>query len=94
MSYEKALRNLIMFMFRYYINAFEYHGARKGHRAILVLKCFMVADQLGRFHHWYKRADPRKPRVMKTPWKELLHEPQDDCRSSYNSTLAAISSPM
>ena len=31
---------------------------------------------------------------MKTQWKELLHEPQDDCRSSYNSTLSAMGSPM
>ena len=54
MSYEKALRNLIVFMFGYYIDAFECHGARKGHQAILALECFMVADQLGRFHCWYK----------------------------------------
>ena len=94
MLYKKALRNLIVFMFGYYIDAFECHGARKGHRAILALECFTVADQLGRFHHWYKRADLRKPRVMKIRWKELPHEPQDDCHSSYNSTLAAMGSPM
>ena len=94
MSYEKTLRNLIMFMLSYYIDAFECHGAWKGHWAILVLKCFTVADQLGRFHHWYKRADLRKPGVMKTQWKELPHKPQDDCHSSYNSALAAMGSPM
>ena len=54
MSYEKALRNLIVFMFGYYIDAFECHGAQKGHLAILALECFTVADQLGRFHCWYK----------------------------------------
>ena len=94
MSYEKALRDLIVFMFGYYIDAFECHGAWKGHQAILALECFTVADQLGRFHRWYKRADLQKPGVMKTRWKELLHEPQDDCRSSYNSMLAAMGSPM
>ena len=94
MSYEKALRDLIVFMFGYYIDAFECHGAQKGHQAILALECFTVADQLGRFHRWYKRADLQKPGVMKTRWKELLHEPQDDCRSSYNSMLAAMGSPM
>ena len=50
MSYEKALQNLIVFMFGHYIDAFECHGAQKGHRAILALKCFMVADELGRYH--------------------------------------------
>ena len=77
MSYKKALRNLIVFMFGYYIDAFECHGARKGHRAILALECFTMADQLGRFHCWYKRADLQKPGVMKTQWKKLLHEPQE-----------------
>ena len=94
MSYEKALRNLIVFMFGYYIDAFECHGAQKGHQAILALECFTVADQPGRFHRWYKQADLQKPGVMKTQWKKLPHEPQDDCHSSYNSVLAAMGSPM
>ena len=93
MSYEKALRNLIVFMFRHYIDAFECHGAWKGHWAILVLECFTVADELGRFYHWHKRADLWKPRVMKTWWKELPHEPQDNCSSSYNLALATMGSP-
>ena len=93
MSYDKVLRNLIVFMFGYYINAFESYGARKGHRAILALECLTVADELGRFHRWYKRADLRKPRVMKTQWKELPQKPQDDCCNSYNSALAALGSP-
>ena len=50
MLYEKALWNLIVFMFGHYIDAFECHGAWKGHRAILALKCFTVVDELGRFH--------------------------------------------
>ena len=80
-------------MFGYYTDAFECHGARKGHRAILALECFTVVDQLGRFHRWYKWADLQKPGVMKTRWKELPHEPKEDYRSSYNSMLAAMGSP-
>ena len=30
---------------------------------------------------------------MKTRWKELPHEPQDNCCSSYNSALATMGSP-
>ena len=47
MSYEKALWNLIIFMFGHYIDAFKCHGAQKGHWAILALKCFTVVDELG-----------------------------------------------
>ena len=80
-------------MFGYYIDAFESYGAWKDHQAILALECLTVADELGRFHQWYKRADLRKPGVMKTRWKELPQKPQDDCRNSYNSVLAALGSP-
>ena len=57
MSYEKALRNLIVFMFSHYIDAFECTRAQNGHQAILALECFMVADYLGWFHRWYKWSD-------------------------------------
>ena len=66
MSYEKALRNLIVFMIGHYIDSFKSSGAQKGHWAILALKYFTVADELGWYHHWYKRADLSKPRIMKT----------------------------
>ena len=51
MSYEKGLRNLVVFLFAHYIEAFEYHGARQGHQAILALECLMVVDELGQYHH-------------------------------------------
>ena len=92
MSYDKALRNLIIFMFGYYIDTFESYGAQKGHRAILALEC--LTDELGRFHRWYKRADLWKPGVIRTQWKELPQKPQDNCCNSYNLALAALGSPM
>ena len=93
MSYEKALWNLVVFLFTHYIEAFECHGAWQGHRAILALECLTVADELGRYHRWYKRADLWKPRIEKTCWKDLPSAPQEDHRSSYASGLAALGSP-
>ena len=52
MSYEKALGNLIVFMFGHYIDTFECLGAWKGHWAILALECFIVVDELGSYHQW------------------------------------------
>ena len=52
-----------------------------------------VADELGCYHHWYKRADLQKPRIEKTNWKDLPSVPQEDHRSSYASRLAALGSP-
>ena len=93
MSYKKALWNLVVFIFAHYIESFECHGARQDHRAILALKCLTVADELGRYHRWYKQADLRKPGIEKTHWKDLLSEPQEDCRSSYTLALATLGSP-
>ena len=92
MLYDKALQNLIAFMFGYYINTFESYGARKGHQAILALECLTVADELVRLHQLYKKADLQKPGFMRTQWKELPQEPQDDCQNSYNSAFAALGS--
>ena len=93
MSYEKALQNLIVFLFAHYIEAFECHDTQQGHRAILVLECLTVADELGCYHCWYKRADLQKPGIEKTHWKDLPSVPQEDHRSSYASGLAALGSP-
>ena len=93
MSYEKVLRNLIVFLFAHYIEAFECHGAWQGHRAILALECLTVANELGRYHCWYKRADLWKPGIEKTCWKDLPSVPQEDQQSSYASRLAALGSP-
>ena len=93
MSYEKVLPNLIVFLFAHYIEAFECHGARQGHRAIMALECLTVADELGCYHRWYKRADLRKPGIKKMRWKDLPSVPQEDHQSSYASGLAALGSP-
>ena len=92
-SYKKALWNLIVFMFGHYINAFKLSGAWKGHQAILALECFTIADQLGRYHCWYQRADLTKPGILQTRWMDLPSDPQDDSQSSYTSALAMLGSP-
>ena len=93
MSYEKALQNLIVSLFAHYIEAFKCHGARQGHWAILALECLTVADELGCYHRWYKRADLQKPGIEKMCWKRLPSAPQEDHQSSYASGLAALGSP-
>ena len=93
MSYEKALRNLVVFLFAHYIEAFECHGARQGHQAILALECLTMVDELGQYHQWYKRADLWKPGIEKTHWKDLPSASQEDHRSSYAFGLAALGSP-
>ena len=94
MSYEKALRNLIVFMLGHYIDAFECHGAWKGHWAILALKCFTVADEVGKIPLVVQNSRPAEVRGHEDLVEgAAMHEPQDNCRSSYNSALATMGSP-
>ena len=62
-SYEKALRNLVVLMFGHYVDAFECHSSRFGHRTILAWECLQVAQGLGRYHRTAKlpvaNNDPR-----------------------------------
>ena len=88
MSYEKVLQNLVVFL-----SCITSRPLRQGHGAILALECLMVADELGWYHCWYKRADLQKPGIEKTHWKDLPSTPQEDHQSSYISGLAALGSP-
>ena len=95
MSYEKVLRNLVMFMFGHYIDAFECTGAQNGHWAILALECFMVANHLGQFHQWYKQTDLDKqpPREKSAKWKDMTDPPQNHVRPHFAYALALLGSP-
>ena len=59
MPYEKALRNLIVLMFGHYVDVFECHSSRFGHRTILMWECLQVAQGLGRYHRFIKRGEMR-----------------------------------
>ena len=49
-TYEKALRNLIVSMYRHYINLLRCHSATPGHRCLLAYNCLEVAAKLGHYH--------------------------------------------
>ena len=47
--YERALRNLMVFMFSHYINHLENTGALEGHQTLMVHEYLTVASALGHF---------------------------------------------
>ena len=50
LTYERALRNLVVAMYGHYVDLFRCHTATAGHRMVLVYNCLEVAAKLGRYH--------------------------------------------
>ena len=49
-TYERALRNLVVAMYGHYVDLFRCHSSTAGHRIVLVYNCLEVAAKLGRYH--------------------------------------------
>ena len=81
--YEKALRNLVVLMFGHYIDVFECHSSRFGHRTILVWECFQVAQGLGQYHQFIKRGKTRD-------WTARLIIHKDDKRWKFSSAVTLL----
>ena len=82
-SYEKALRNLVVLMFGHYVDVFECHSSRFGHRTILVWECLQVAQGLGRYHRFIKRGETRD-------WTIQLPIADDDARWEFSSAMSLL----
>ena len=83
LPYEKALCNLIVLMFSHYVDVFECHSSRFGHRTILVWECLRVAQGLGRYHRWVKRGGARD-------WTVQPPLANDDARWNFSTALLLL----
>ena len=69
LTYERALRNLIVAMYGHYVDLFRCHSATAGHRLILAYNCLEVAAKLGHYHRAVRRQQPGEelPDWISTP---------------------------
>ena len=54
-TYERALRNLVVAMYGHYMDLFRCHSSMAGHRIVLAYNCLEVAAKLGRYHWAVRR---------------------------------------
>ena len=57
-TYEGALRNLVVAMYGHYVDFFRCHSSMAGHRIVLAYNCLEVAAKLGRYHWAVRRRQP------------------------------------
>ena len=69
LTYERALRNLIVAMYGHYVDLFRCHSATAGHHLVLAYNCLEVAAKLGRYHWAVQRRQPEEelPDWISTP---------------------------
>ena len=80
LTYERALRNLIVAMYGHYVDLFRCHSATAGHRLVLAYNCLEVAAKLGRYHRAVRR---RQPGEELPDWVSTPEIPAGDMRFNY-----------
>ena len=54
-TYERALRNLVVAMYVHYVDLFRCHSSMASHQIVLAYNCLEVAAKLGRYHRAVRR---------------------------------------
>ena len=75
LTYEWALRNLIVVMYSHYVDLFHCHTSTAGHRMVLAYNCLEVAAKLGRYHRAIRRL---RPGEQLPDWIPTLEVPARD----------------
>ena len=89
-TYERALRNLTVLMFSYYVHQLESSGSLKGHRILMVHECLQVAAALGRYHWWQRRVSHQE-KSENTNWNKVPAVAKDDFQHKYSPALPLLS---
>ena len=71
-TYERALRNLVVAMYGHYVDLFRCHSSMAGHRIVLAYNCLEVAAKLGRYHWAVRRRQPGEELPDWIPTPEIL----------------------
>ena len=79
-TYERALRNLIVAMYGHYVDLFRCHSAMAGHHLVLAYNCLEVAAKLGRYHRAVQRQQPGEELP---DWISMPDIPAGDMRLNY-----------
>ena len=90
-TYERALRNLVVVMYGHYVDLFRCHSSTAGHRIVLAYNCLEVAAKLGRYHRAVRR---RQPGEELPDWIPTLEIPAGDSRLDYVDAFTLLGDAM
>ena len=90
-TYERALRNLVVAMYGHYVDLFLCHSSTAGHRIVLAYNCLEVAAKLGRYHWAIQR---RQPGEELPDWIATPEIPARDSRLYYVDAFTLLGDAM
>ena len=90
-TYERALRNLLVAMYGHYVDLFRCHSSTAGHRIVLAYNCLEVAAKLGRYHRAVRR---RQPGEGLPDWIPTPEVPAGDHRLDYVDAFTLLENAM
>ena len=90
-TYERALRNLVVAMYGHYMDLFRCHSSTAGHRIVLVYNCLEVTAKLGHYHRAIRRRQPGEELLDWIPTPEI---PARDRRLDYVNAFTLLRDAM
>ena len=91
LTYELALRNLVVAMYGHYMDLFRCHSSMVGHRMVLLYNCLEVAAKLGRYHRAVRRL---RPGEELPDWISTPEVPAGDPRLDYVDAYTLLGDTM
>ena len=89
-SYERALRNLIVLMFSHFVHQLESSRSTEGHRILIAHECLQVAAALGCYHHWQCQVNLKEISGENADWNKMPTIAKGDFRLKYSSALTLL----
>ena len=89
-SYERALRNLMVLMFSHFVHQLESSGSTEGHRILIAHECLQVAAALGRYHCWQRRVNLQEISGENADWNKTPTIAKGHFRLKYSSALTLL----
>ena len=90
-TYERALRNLVVAMYGHYMDLFRCHSSMAGHRIVLAYNCLEVAAKLGCYHRAVQRRQPGEALPDWIPTPEI---PAGDSRLDFVDAFTLLGDAM
>ena len=91
LTYERALRNLVVATYGHYVDLFQCHSSTAGHQMVLSYNCLEVAAKLGRYHQAVQRL---RPGEELPDWISTPEVPAGDPRLDYVDAYTLLGDAM
>ena len=89
-SYERALRNLMVLMSSHFVHQLESSGSTEDHQILIVHECLQVAAALGCYHRWQCRVNLQEISSENADWNKMPTIAKGDFRLKYSWALTLL----